>query len=167
MRRLKYIFLPVLVLLLTGCDKTGNDSESIIPEEPIIPNTEGSTTQVPLDPERVDYILDSANGSGVEGVASFIPNDDGSTTIFIELENASTGEHPATINLGSVADSGEVAITLKTCTCQISETLVTELDNGTAITFVELMNFDGNLNIYESPSDGTVIAQTDIGSNAF
>jgi hypothetical protein len=56
---------------------------------------------------------------------------------------------------------------LEVCECAISETLVTQLDDGTPITFVELMTFDGHLNIYQSPTDGSLIATANIGSNAF
>ncbi|MEJ2162647.1 MAG: hypothetical protein P8X60_04825, partial [Robiginitalea sp.] len=85
--------------------------------------------------------------SSVTGVASFIPNDDGSTTVYIDLENASQGIHPATINFGSLEDGGTIAITLKECECEISETVVTQFDNGTPVSFVDLVTFDGHLNI--------------------
>jgi hypothetical protein len=131
------------------------------------PNTPDPDSEIPNDPERVDYELFSANGSGVTGVASFIPNDDGSTTIYIELQNASREIHPATLNFGSLDDQGTVAVSLNECLCAISETIVTELNDGQPITFVELMTFDGHLNIYESQTDGTIIANANIGSNAF
>ena len=131
------------------------------------PNNPDPDSGIPNNPERVDYELVSANGSLVTGIASFIPNSDGSTTIYIDLENASQGIHPATVNFGNLSDGGSIAISLNECECEISETVVTQLDNGTPITFVDLMTFDGHLNIYESPSDGTVIANTNIGSNAF
>jgi hypothetical protein len=75
--------------------------------------------------------------------------------------------HPVTINFGDIESGGTIAITLETCECAISETEVTQLDNGTPITFVELMTFDGHMNIYQSPTDGTLIAAANIGSNAF
>jgi hypothetical protein len=129
--------------------------------------SEGPITEVPDDPERVDYNLVSANDSGVTGTASFIPNDDGSTTVYIELKGATKELHPAAINFGEVDSEGAVAITLEVCECAISETVVDQLDNGTPVSFLELMTFDGHLNIYQSTTDATKIAVSNIGSNAF
>ncbi|MCO5723337.1 hypothetical protein [Robiginitalea marina] len=154
-------FLSVLLVIASlGCSKSEDADVNN-------PNLPGPDAGIPDDPERVDYVLSTSNGSGVTGLASFIPNDDGSTTIYIDLENASQGIHPATVNFGTLESGGAIAITLNECECEISETVVTQLDNGTPVTFVELMTFDGHLNIYESPTDGTTIAQTNIGANSF
>ena len=160
MKKLTILLSLSFLIVALGCSK----SEEVDINNPNNPDPE---SEVPSDPERVDYELFSVNDSGVTGVASFIPNEDGSTTIYIDLENASRGIHPATVNFGSLEDGGTIAVSLNECECEISETLVTQLDNGTPITFVELVTFDGHLNIYESPSDGTTIAQANIGSNAF
>ena len=156
-----YVFLSLSFLVVAlGCSK----SEEVDVNNP---NSKDPDSEIPNNPERVDYDLLTANGSGVTGTASFIPNSDGTTTIYIELNNAAKGIHPATVNFGSLADGGSIAISLNECECKISETLVTQLDNGTPITFVELMTFDGHMNIYESPTDGSIIAHANIGSNAF
>jgi len=161
------IFLSLFLLVFSiGC----SDSEDADVNNPNIPNTpegENPAPEIPDDPERVDYELASVNDSGVTGFASFIPNEDGTTTVYIDLENASQGIHPASINFGNADEGGTVAITLNECECEISETVVTQYDNGTPVTFLELVTFDGHLLIYESPSDATVIANTNIGSNAF
>lgn len=159
---MKKIILPLSLVffLLIGCSK----SESVDINNP---NTPDPDSEIPDNVERVDYVLDSYDDSGVSGIASFIPNEDGSTTIYIQLENASQGIHPATVNFGSTDNRGSIAITLSQCECAVSETLVTQLDNGTQISFVELMGFDGHLSIYESPTNGTIIAQANIGSNTF
>ena len=80
------------------------------------------------------------------------------------IEEIPTDPERVDYNLLSANNSG---VTLGVCECAISETVVTQLDNGTPITFVELMTFDGHLNIYQSPTDGTLIAAANIGSNAF
>lgn len=159
MRLTKYYNLFFL-LLTFGCSKSEDaDVNNLVSEGPI--------EEIPTDPERVDYNLLSANNSGVTGTASFIPNDDGSTTIYIELFGDTDELHPVTINYGNVETGGSVAITLEVCECAISETLVTQLDDGTPINFVDLMTFDGHINIYQSPTDATLIAVANIGSNAF
>ena len=131
------------------------------------PDSDGPITEVPQDPERVDYDLVSLNNSGIAGTVSFIPGDNDQTTVYIELTGTNQELHPASINFGDVDSGGAVAITLDACECRISETVVDQLDDGTPIDFVGLMNFDGHLNIYESPEDDSVVAQVNIGSNAF
>ncbi|MDX1333850.1 MAG: hypothetical protein R3252_12535 [Robiginitalea sp.] len=160
MNRFTKFFSIFFLVVAFGCSKSEDaDVDN--------PDSEGPITEVPTDPERVDYNLLSANNSGVTGTASFIPNDDGTTTVYIELFGATDELHPVTINFGDVESGGAIAITLETCECAISETLVTQLDNGTPVTFVDLMTFDGHMNIYQSPTDATLIAAANIGSNAF
>ena len=149
-----------MALVLFSCSK----SDETQVNDPV---SEGPVTEVPQDPERVDFNLVSLNNSGIAGMVSFIPGEDGTTTIYIELTGTNQELHPASINFGDVDSGGAVAITLDTCECRISETVVDQLDDGTPIDFVELMNFDGHLNIYESPDDDSVVAQINIGSNAF
>lgn len=160
---MKYFLASLSLALLVFTMGCSNSEDADVNN----PDSQGPITEIPADPERVDYQLSSVNNSGVTGVASFIPNEDGTTTIYIDLENASQGIHPATVNFGTLEEGGAIAITLNECECEISETVVTQLDNGTAISFVGMMTFDGHLNIYESPTDGTVIAQANIGANAF
>ena len=160
MKRLTKYFGLLFLVLAIGCSKS-EDAEvnNMVSSDPI--------AEIPTDPERVDYNLLSANNSGVTGTASFIPNSDGTTTVYIELFGDTDELHPVTINYGDVESGGTVAITLEVCECAISETLVTQLDNGTSITFVELMTFDGHISIYQSPTDASLIATANIGSNAF
>ena len=163
MKKVFLVFSLSFLALSIGCSD-GEDADVNTPDNP---DSSEPAPEIPDDPERVDYNLISVDGSNVTGVASFIPNDDGSTTVYIDLENASQGIHPASINFGSLEDGGTIAITLKECECEISETVVTQFDNGTPVSFVDLVTFDGHLNIYESPTDGSIIANTNIGSNAF
>ncbi|MDM9630537.1 hypothetical protein [Robiginitalea aurantiaca] len=156
-----YLTLFLAVLLVACSDDDADLNVAINPDNG------GPISEIPSDPERVDYELFSVNDSGVSGIAAFIPNDDGSATVYIELENATQDIHPARIHFGSIEESGSVAISLNDCECKISETVVTRLDNGAAITFVQLMQFDGHLNINMSSSDNTVVANTNIGANAF
>ena len=159
---MKNLVLPVLLTLIiaVGC----STEETVDANDP---NAKNPEDLIPENVERADYALLSTNGSNVTGLASLIRNEDDTATLFIKLENASEGLHPATVNFGDTETGGSVAITLERCECEVSETLITQLDNGTPITFDELMVFNGHLNIYESPADDTIISQADIGSNAF
>jgi len=158
------LYLTLVIMIVSLSCKNDDDSSIINPNDP-----DGSdpVTEIPSDPERVDYQLFSVDDSGVTGIAAFIPREDGTTTVYIELEGATQDVHPARILFGNIDEPESLAITLDDCECKISETIVTQLDSGTSISFVELMTFDGHLNILQSPSDGTIIANTNIGANAF
>jgi hypothetical protein len=163
MMKKSIVFLTACALIFLGC--SDDDSSDI----PVVnqPESEGPIEEIPQDPERVDFELASVNDSGIGGIAAFIPEDDGTTTVYIELTGTSQELHPASINFGDTESGGTAAITLKACECRISTTKVTQYDNGIAVDFAELMSFDGHLNIYQSPDDNAIVAHANIGSNAF
>lgn len=153
----------LLILLLSfgfGCSKSENAD---------VNNPDSKDPTPDPDPvELVTYNLTAVNNSGAAGTAKLIRNSDGTSTIYIELTNAPEGLHPAAVHDNSLEEGGDIAITLNACECLISETVITELDNGTAITFDQLMVFDGYINIYlGTESMDTIIAHANIGSNAF
>ncbi len=147
----KILALVLLITLVYGCDKE-NNSETPDPTDPV---------------NRVVYQLAGVTNSNITGKATFTRNEDNSTTVNIELENASSVLHPAAINYNSIEQGGGLAITLNACECAVSETVVTRLDNGNSINYDQLMVFDGHINIYESEVlNNVIIAQVNIGSNA-
>jgi len=94
-------------------------------------------------------------------------NSDGSSLVTLELNGTSTEVHPAYIYYNSLSEGGVIAITLDPCGCVESNTTVSKLDNGTTITYDELINFDGHVKIHSTFSDiGTILLQGEIGSNA-
>ncbi len=114
---------------------------------------------------NVVYNLTAVSGSNIGGQIQFTRNEDNSTTVFIRLLNPS-GLHPASIHHKTREEGGERAITLNTCECEESITEVAELDDGSAISFDGLRNFDGHVNIYLSETQNDVIvSQANIGSN--
>ncbi len=115
----------------------------------------------------VTYQLVGATNSNISGEVTFARNHDNTSTVFVRLEGASEDLHPTAIHYNSLEEGGSQAIRLNTCICLESETVVTRLDDGTSISFDELIRFDGHLNVFESEvlSD-VIIAQTNIGSNA-
>ena len=153
------ILLILLMSLALGCSKS---------EDADVNNPDGGKEPEPDPVELVTYNLTEVNNSGTTGTAKLIRNQDGTSTIYIELTNAPEGLHPAAVHYNSREEGGDIAITLNACECLISETVITELDNGTAISFDQLMVFDGYINIYlGSESMDSIIAQANIGSNAF
>ncbi len=113
------------------------------------------------------YNLMAVNGSEITGTATFTRDSNGNTTILIELANTNTEEHPAYLRFNSATEGGPIAITLEPCTCTVSTTVVTQLDDGTPIDFDKLLNLDGHISIHESITNPDVIVATiDIGINA-
>ena len=150
----KASFLPVLVLLfiLSGC--SGDDS--------IEPT---GVNEIIVDEKA--YNLISIGGSGITGTATLTRDSNDNTTILIELNNTNTEEHPAYVRFNSVAEGGPIAITLEPCTCAVSTTVVTQLDDGTPIDFDKLLNLDGHVSIQESVANPEVlVSAVDIGINA-
>lgn len=119
--------------------------------------------------ETKEYALNAVSDSGVDGVAIFTENEDGSTTIEIELDGTEEGGmHPAHIHVGNTTDDGAIAISLEDVDGDTgtSTTEVSELDNGEEITFEELKTFDGYINVHLSADElETIVAQGDIGDN--
>ena len=116
--------------------------------------------------DQIDYQLSPVNASGITGTASFTRDSNDNTTILIELTNTNTDEHPANIRFNTAAEGGPIAITLEPCTCAVSTTVVTQLDDGTPIDFDKLLNLDGHVRIEESSTSSNVVAIADIGINA-
>ena len=117
--------------------------------------------------QSVEYSIYDISNSGISGTATFTQEDNGSTHVLIELEGAYTSENPAFIRFNSAAESGIVAITLKTCECAISNTTITRLDNGATITYDGLTQFNGHITIHSGVgTQATIVAVADIGSNA-
>ena len=141
-----FLFLMVLSLSL-GCSK---DDSSDPNNDPL-----GKTT----------YTLNEVNNSGVVGTVTISENKDGSSTVAIKLEGSTTDVHPAFIYHGNVSSDTEKAITLNACTCETSTTKVSQLDNGTKISYDGLMAFNGNVRIHESATNETVVASGNIGVN--
>jgi hypothetical protein len=115
------------------------------------------------------YDLGTVGTAGVSGKATFIENSDATVSIELELLNTPQGgSHPAHIHLNNAADGGDIALTLKPVdgTTGKSTTTFKTLDNGSAITYQALLDFDGYINVHLSADKlATLVAQGDIGQN--
>ena len=142
----------IAVVMLSGCD---NDDD-------VIP------TPVPTGNSET-YTLSEVGGSSVSGTAEIIENDDNSVTVELNLNGTPNGGmHPAHIHFNSAAEGGGIAISLGTVDGSTGESTITfsSLDDGTAITYSELLDFDGYINVHLSQSEmTTIVAQGDIGEN--
>lgn len=115
------------------------------------------------------YDLGFKDVDGISGNAIFTENIDGSTTINLDLSGTPTGGfHPAHIHFNTAVEGGGIAVSLEVVngSTGTSITRVTALNDGTPITFDELANFDGYINVHLSANElGTIVAQGDIGQN--
>ena len=117
----------------------------------------------------VTYDLKTKDVDGISGTATFAEVADGSVNINLLLSGTpDDGTHPAHIHFNSASEGGEIALTLSPVDGKsgYSTINVTELDDGTPITYGDLLNFDGYINVHLSDNDlGTIVAQGDIGQN--
>jgi hypothetical protein len=144
----QYYLLIVLALIFTSCSKD-------------------SATDVILD--KNVFALSPFSNSNISGNVSFVKYEDGRTEVILQINNSSKDIHPAFIYANSLAEGGAVALTLAPieCDCEESITIVSKWDNGTPVTYEELIAFDGHIKIHQNADNlEVVIAQGNIGVNA-
>ncbi len=141
------------LMFITSCNK---DNET--PDQP--PQETGKSKA---------FTLFSAETKQAGGTVTFKEMDDNSTKVVISLNGLSgTGTHPAHIHDNSGAKGGNIAISLTAVDAAngTSETIITKKDDGTAITYDDLIAFNGHVNIHKSNTElNILIAQGDIGPN--
>ncbi|WP_424963514.1 hypothetical protein [Ekhidna sp.] len=153
MKKLKSIFTLILVsALLLSC---GDD--------------DGASISLETGTE-VSFNLFDVTGGGVLGTATFAELSDGTTKVTIDIASSLlVGDHPIHIHENTAAEGGDIAVTLNPVDASgMSETTVETLDDGTSISYNELVTFDGYINVHLSAAElATLVAQGDIGVNAF
>ncbi|WP_422005735.1 CHRD domain-containing protein [Roseivirga pacifica] len=124
----------------------------------------------PLTGDKVTFSLSAVGSSGVMGSAIFEKREDNTTIVTLDLSGTSSGgSHPSHIHFNTAAEGGDIAVSLTPVdgSTGMSETTISMLDDGTAITYDELIMFDGYINVHNSSNDlATLLAQGDIGENA-
>ena len=114
------------------------------------------------------YDLGSVGGSSVSGTATFKEMNDNSITVELDLDGTPDGgEHPAHIHFNSVVETGGIARSLTSVDGSTgkSSTNFSALDDGSSISYDDLLDYDGHINVHLSSDDLTVVAQGDIGGN--
>ena len=132
------------VMVFTGCKKDNVEKAVIL--------------------QSLEYPIYDVSGSGVSGTATFTQEDNGSTHVLIELDGANTSTNPAYIRFNSADEGGDIAITLTVCECSISNTTITQLNNGNNITYEGLVALNGHITIEDL--NGNIVAVADIGANS-
>jgi hypothetical protein len=131
---------------------------------------QGDIGQNELTGDSKVYTLNEVSGSGVSGTATFAKRKNNKTLITLSLSGTTAGgDHPAHIHTNNAATGGTIALDLKNVSggSGKSVTSANALKNGTAITYDELIAYNGHINVHLSPAElGTRVSQGNIGSNA-
>lgn len=160
--QLKNLIFLLFLVSIVGC--SDDDDDIITPPDPD-----------PVDPpitvtKSTSYDLNAVAVADISGKATFIEYSDNTVSIELELSNTPAGgQHPAHIHYNTAAEGGDVALTLGTVdgTTGKSSVAVTALDDGTSVSYDDLVAFDGYVNVHLSADDlSTIVAQGDIGENA-
>ncbi len=130
---------------------------------------QGDIGQNELTGDKKEYPLGPVSNPAISGKATFEKRKNGTTLVTVDLDGTTAGNsHPSHIHANSAAQGGGIVIDLKNIdgATGLSRTSVTQLNSGTAITYDELLNFNGYLNVHLSAAVlGTLVAQGDIGQN--
>ena len=122
-----------------------------------------------LSGSEMMYMLGEKDAPGISGMVHFYKRMNGETLAKLELMNTpENGVHPAHIHNNSAAEGGGIAVSFTPVdgTTGMSYTNIAALDDGTAINFEGLMNFDGYINVHLSAENlAVIVAQGDIGQN--
>ncbi|WP_336093028.1 CHRD domain-containing protein [Leeuwenhoekiella sp. CH_XMU1409-2] len=149
----KFYFLALSLFIAASCSND-DDSLEVIPGE-----STGNT---------MTYDLSAVSNPDVSGTVTFNEKTDGSTDVSILLSSTTQGSHPAHIHLNTAAEGGDIAIDLEPVdgASRRSLTNITQTNDGTPVSYDDLLNFDGYINVHASADDlGTLLAQGDIGQN--
>jgi hypothetical protein len=134
-------------LLVVGCD-----DEDVSPVE-----------------EKV-YTLAALDNSGVSGTVTFTKQSESMTKVLIQVSGTTEGNsHPAHIHSNAASAGGPIVADLNPVDGATgrSETMVSKLNDGTAITYDQLITFNGHVNLHKSATElAIMITQGDIGANA-
>src|SRR5690606_35035624 len=118
-----------------------------------------------LTEDKKVYNLGPVSNPDINGTATFEKRVNGETLVTVALVNTTDGESYAShIHGNSAVESGGILIDLSNVdgTSGMAISNVSEMNDGTPITFEELLEFDGYVNVH---GNGGLIVQGDIGGN--
>ena len=122
-----------------------------------------------LTGDHQHYTLEEVGGSGITGEVTLEKRKNGKTLITLALTGTVAGvDHPAHIHANDAATGGGIVVDFKNVsgTTGKSATSVNTLKDGTAISYDQLVDFNGHVNVHKSPTElAVLVAQGDIGSN--
>ncbi len=123
-----------------------------------------------LTGESVVYNLDERAVEGISGTATLAQRKNGNSLLTLDIEGTPPdGLHPAHIHANTAAEGGDIVISLASVdgATGMSMKTIRSFDDGTPVTYEELLDFDGYINVHLSANAlGTIVAQGDVGQNA-
>ncbi|SHN12188.1 hypothetical protein SAMN04488057_10764 [Cyclobacterium lianum] len=115
------------------------------------------------------YELSELAVPGISGTITFSERNNGFTLATISLMNTPDGGiHPAHIHANSAAEGGGIIVSFNPVngTTGMSATTIRALDDGTALSYEDILNLDGYVNVHLSIDQlGVIVSQGNIGSN--
>jgi len=118
-----------------------------------------------------EYDLAEKDVAGISGKVTFNERKNGNALAVLDIDGTPNGGiHPAHIHMNSAAESGDILISFTPVdgSTGMSMTDIRTDDNGSSLTYNDILNVNGYINVHLSSSElGTIVAQGDIGSNAF
>ncbi|WP_452223433.1 CHRD domain-containing protein [Lacinutrix chionoecetis] len=152
MKTIYKLLLIIPLVFITSCNSDDNE-----------------TDQVTVFQSKT-YTLTTVNNSGISGTVRFIENSNFTRSIELNVSGTSAGDfHSAFLYLDNAANDGEdIALTLDAVNGETgtSTTVFTTLDDGTPISYADLINFDGYVEVKSNDTNlNTPVANADIGQN--
>jgi Cu/Zn superoxide dismutase len=147
------ILLSMLPFIWSSC---GNDDE---PE-----------MQIGLTGEKTIFNIGEFADSGISGFMTLEEREDNSTLITVLLTGTTSGSHPYHIHKNTVVQSGDIIISLTDIdgSTGLGITEVSMENDGSPITYSELIEIDGHLTLHLSESNLSIILSFgDLGENVF
>ena len=130
---------------------------------------QGDIGQNDLTGDSKAYVLAEKDVASISGTATFFKRVNGSALAILEIQNTPTdGMHPAHIHDNDAATGGGIAFTFNVVdgNTGLSTTQVEALNNATAITYDDILTYNGYINVHLSATQlSTIVAQGNIGSN--
>lgn len=165
-----FILLIITTICFTSCHDEGTtinyDVELPEPTEPEQENNLRDTLD--LTNRETIYQLEEFNESGIAGLARFIEiADSGGFLVVIEIQAGVEGAVIPVIETGHYREGGEeILLTLNPVDPEtgVSETIVSQLNNGDSITYLESKDLDAHLQLN---LDKQPVAVADMGINIF
>lgn len=154
MNIIKNNLLVILMALSVGFLSSCSDDEDTDTDQGTLPTGKSE-----------EYTMDGT----APGLVRFEEMDDASTKVTIVIQVSGSANHPAHIHMNSFAVTGGIVIDLNAVSFEtgMSETFISTTNDGTAISYEELIAYNGYVNVHNSAEDlGTSISHGDIGLNA-
>lgn len=136
-------------------------------------NDEGSDSEFTGQEVSFDLIPGTVEGNTTSGTMVVRERSNGQAQIEITMNNVlNNANHPVHLHFGSLDDDGDVALLLSRLVEENgvgkSISVLSNLDDNTAITYDSFLSFDGSVKIHfedSGPLENAILGSTNIGIN--